>query len=175
VKRLVEMHGGTVVARSEGLGRGSEFVVRLPASVLSSDDGEVREPAADGTLASLRVLVVDDNRDAADTMVTLLDLLGATTRVAHSGPDALAALPGFEAEAILLDLGMPGMDGYEVARRIRQDPRFRDVTLIALTGWGQEEDRRRTRSAGFDHHLVKPIDFAELKALLGSLKARERA
>jgi CheY-like chemotaxis protein len=115
------------------------------------------------------VLVVDDNQDAADSLATLLGLLGADARVVYSGPDALATLDAYRPGAVLLDIGMPGMDGHEVARRIRERPEHRGVTLIALTGWGQDADRRRSRMAGFDHHLIKPADLDALRSLLTSL------
>jgi signal transduction histidine kinase len=166
VRSLVEMHGGTVVARSEGPGLGSEFVVDLPLL-----DG-ARPAAEDGAvlqrLPARRVLVVDDNRDAAQSLAALLDSLGATVQVAASGHAALAILPTFAPQAVLLDIGMPGMDGYEVARRIRADASQRGTLLIALTGWGQADDCRRAREAGFDHHMVKPPDLQRLRAWLAA-------
>jgi CheY-like chemotaxis protein len=122
-------------------------------------------------LVPRRILVVDDNRDAASSMSILLKVLGADVRVAFSGPDALAAVSEYQPSVVLLDIGMPGMDGYEVARRIREQPNLQGVTLIALTGWGQEEDRRRTQAAGFDYHLVKPAGIDALKSVLLSLQA----
>jgi CheY-like chemotaxis protein len=116
--------------------------------------------------------VVDDNRDAAESLGMVLNLLGAEVHVVCSGPEALEALGTHRPAVVLLDIGMPGMDGYEVARRIREQPDFRDVTLVALTGWGQEEDRRRSRTAGFDYHLVKPADVTALKTLMNSLESR---
>jgi len=166
VRKLVEMHGGTVEAHSAGLGQGSEFVLRLP---LVPDDGAGADPDTDsgaGVLAALRILVVDDNRDAADTLALLLESHGATVQAVYDGEAALAALAHFPADAVLLDLGMPGMDGLEVARQIRLDARLARVRLLALTGWGQQADRERTRAAGFDHHLTKPVDFAALEAWL---------
>jgi len=170
VKRLVEMHGGTVQARSEGAGRGTEFEVRLP--VAERPHAAVQEaPSAAPTVASSRrALVVDDNRDSAESMGLLLELLGAEVRVVFDGYDALKAVADFNPAVVLLDIGMPGMDGHEVARRIRQQQEFQDIVLIALTGWGQEEDRRRSESAGFDHHLIKPADLATLRTLLDSLE-----
>jgi CheY-like chemotaxis protein len=117
-------------------------------------------------------LVVDDNRDAAISMSMLLKYLGSDVRVAFNGDEALAAIAEYKPAVVLLDIGMPGMDGYEVARRIREQSEFDDVTLIALTGWGQEDDRRRSQSAGFDHHLTKPADMGAIEALLLSLKSR---
>jgi CheY-like chemotaxis protein len=173
VKSLVEMHGGSVAVHSEGCSQGSEFVVRLP---LATDARPVDPVEPQGrpsaALAPRRVLVVDDNRDAAESLGMVLHLLGAQVHVVCSGPDALEALGTHRPAVVLLDIGMPGMDGYEVARRIREQPDFRDVTLVALTGWGQEEDRRRSRTAGFDYHLVKPADVTALKTLMNSLEAR---
>jgi CheY-like chemotaxis protein len=117
---------------------------------------------------SRQVLVVDDNRDAAESLAMLLRLLGMEVRVAYSGAEALEILAHYDPEVVLLDIGMPGMDGHEVARRIRGSPRCRHTTLIALTGWGQDEDRQRSRTAGFDHHLVKPADVRTLHALLSA-------
>jgi signal transduction histidine kinase/CheY-like chemotaxis protein len=171
VKRLVEMHGGTVEARSEGPGKGSEFVVRLPLSA----GLPVPAPAAahaNPLQFPRRVLVVDDNRDAADSLRMLLELLGAEVFVAYNGADAFAALAAHRPAVILLDIGMPGMDGFEVARRIRKDPRYRQVTLIALTGWGQDDIRDRARGQGFDHHLTKPADPEFLQDLLSSIESR---
>jgi CheY-like chemotaxis protein len=179
VRSLVELHGGTVAAHSDGPGQGSEFVVRLP--LMRTAELRARNEAVPGFRAPRsevrvrrRVLVVDDNRDAADSLAMLLRLGGHEVRVAYDGPTALATVSGFGPDLVLLDLGMPGMDGYEIARRLRQTPGFAGRTLAALTGWGQEEDRRRTREAGFDRHLVKPVDPAELAALMGSLPPRGR-
>jgi PAS domain S-box-containing protein len=176
VKSLVEMHGGTVQANSAGLGQGSEFVVRLP---LVSDKRPAELSGTPEISTSLlkprRVLVVDDNRDAAESMGILLKLLGADVHVAYSGAEALEALPTYRPEVVLLDIGMPGMDGHEVARRIRQQPEFQKVTLIALTGWGQDEDRRRSQTAGFDYHLIKPADVDALQALLALVERNEEA
>jgi PAS domain S-box-containing protein len=175
-RSVVEMHGGRVEARSDGPGRGSEFVVRLPLAAAegSAADGEARDGVTPAALAPRRILAVDDNRDAADSMGMLLRLLGADVQVVYDGPAALAAIGDDRPEVILLDIDMPGMDGYEVARRLRQDPRLGDATLIALSGWGQEDDRRRAREAGFDHHLVKPVAPDALQALLASLDAGGR-
>ena len=170
VRKLVEMHGGTVEAHSAGPQQGSEFVVRLP--LLDSHGDHWNEPALwastmpCGALGGQRILVVDDNRDAADTLSLLLETHGAATRVAYDGETALAALAESLPDAMLLDLGMPGMDGFEVARRTRADPRFAGLRILALTGWGQAADRERTREAGFDYHLTKPVDFKALEAWL---------
>jgi PAS domain S-box-containing protein len=171
VRSLVEMHGGSVSAHSEGAGRGSEFIVRLPAaSEKESMPAVSQSPGRTShVLPSRRILVVDDNVDSATTLGTLLRFLGGDVQIAHDGPAALAAMEKYRPDVVLLDIGMPGMDGYEVAKRIRERHEFDDVTLIALTGWGQAEDRCRTHEAGFDHHLVKPADIDALQALLVSL------
>jgi len=169
VRALVEMHGGQVEARSAGPGQGSEFVLWLPLA--SAPDAPERDGPA-GRRAGVgprRILVVDDNRDAADSRGVLLRVLGAEVVTANDGPSALAALAAHRPAVVLLDIGMRGMDGYEVARRARARPEGRDVTMIAVTGWSQEEDRQRSREAGIDHHLVKPVDLEALRALLVSL------
>jgi signal transduction histidine kinase/CheY-like chemotaxis protein len=164
VRSLVEMHGGQVEARSEGSGTGSEFIVTLPSVADSTLKSSASKASAH--FPHRRILIVDDNRDAADTLGELLGTLGATVSVAHSGPAALEALESFDPDVVLLDIGMPEMDGYEVARRIRLAAQDRDVLLVALTGWGQAHDHRRSRAAGFDHHLVKPPDVDHLRELL---------
>jgi signal transduction histidine kinase/CheY-like chemotaxis protein len=169
VRTLVEMHGGEVEAKSPGTNQGSEFVVRLPLSKEAYATGSILPEVREPVLPNRRVLVVDDNRDAAESLGVLLSLLGAEVRVVNDGPAALEILSEYQPSVVLLDIGMPGMDGYEVARRIRERPEFRDLMLIALTGWGQEDDRRRTSQAGFDHHLLKPADMTALKSLLMSL------
>jgi len=165
VRTLVLMHGGSVEARSDGPGKGSEFIVTLPVSeVDAAERVSAVEPMPE--LAQRRILVVDDNRDAADTLGMLLETLGATVEVAHGGQMALDALEPFGPDTVLLDIGMPELDGYEVARRIRLLPRHEHVMLVALTGWGQDQDYRLSQTAGFDHHLVKPPDIDELRAVL---------
>jgi signal transduction histidine kinase len=170
VRQLVEMHGGTVEAHSPGPRLGSEFVVRLPA-LPAATPAEVAEPAAPDHSArgpGRRILVVDDNRDAAESLALLLGVAGHDVRVCYDGPSALQTAPEYHPEAVLLDIGLPGMDGYEVARRLRADPDLAGMLLVALTGYGQEEDQRRARAAGFDQHLIKPADLTALTALLGS-------
>jgi two-component system CheB/CheR fusion protein len=169
VRSLVQMHGGTVEAKSAGAGHGSEFVVRLPLAEPpdTAHDGAGAGPHA-APLAGQRILVVDDNQDAADTLAMLLEADGARARAVYDGPAALAALPALRPHTVLLDLGMPEMDGLEVARRIRADPAWSGVRIVALTGWGQESDRERTRGAGFDFHLTKPVDLTVLHAWLGA-------
>ncbi|HEX7027237.1 MAG TPA: ATP-binding protein [Gammaproteobacteria bacterium] len=166
VKNLVELHEGTVSVQSEGPGRGSEFTVRLPL-VTSSLPKSVKPAMRQEPLnIQRRVLVVDDNQDAAISLGMLLNFLGAEVRIANDGPTALQSIESYRPDAVMLDIGMPGMDGLEVARRIRKHKDLDDVMLIALTGWGQAEDRKRTHEAGFDHHLVKPADISVLQSLL---------
>jgi signal transduction histidine kinase/ActR/RegA family two-component response regulator len=174
VKRLVELHGGEIQARSEGRGKGSEFIVRLPAFT------DQRVPRADATpstdsagnerrrtdLVRFRILVVDDHHDSGESLATLLRLLGHEVRVVYDGPTALETARTFKPQVGLLDIGMPGMDGVELARRLRTDLELPDLLLVALTGYGREEDRQRSSNAGFNAHLVKPVDVAALNGLL---------
>jgi signal transduction histidine kinase/CheY-like chemotaxis protein len=169
VRSLIELHGGSVTARSAGLGRGSEFVVRLPLAARAAARASAREISTGRTAGLPRVMVVDDNVDAAETLAALLRLLGAEVHVVHDGTAALEAMDAFRPVVVFLDLGMPGMDGYETARRIRAQPGARQILLVALTGWGQERDRSQTAAAGFHHHLVKPAELDALQAVLGSL------
>jgi PAS domain S-box-containing protein len=171
VRSLVQMHGGTVEAKSPGAGRGSEFIVRLPLADAHDAAADGETAAGTAPLAGQRILVVDDNQDAADTLAMLLEADGARARAVYDGAAALAALPGLRPHTVLLDLGMPDMDGFEVARRIRADAACSGVRIVALTGWGQERDRERTRGAGFDFHLTKPVDLAVLHAWLGTCRA----
>jgi two-component system, sensor histidine kinase len=164
VKSLVAMHGGTVEARSDGPGLGSEFVVRLPLLTESALPAETARRIA--PLPQRRILIVDDSRDGGESLAMLLRVLGAEVALAHSGRHALECVNTFRPDVVLLDIGMPGMDGYEVARRIRGNPANRHMQLIALTGWGQDEDRQRSAAAGFNHHLVKPADVDQLRQLL---------
>jgi CheY-like chemotaxis protein len=174
VQKLVALHGGRVEARSEGPGRGSEFIVRLPVANETAPAAKENSAPPAVLSAGTRILLVDDNTDAADSLGLLLESSGDEVRVVYDGPAALTAFAEFEPAVVILDLGMPGMTGYEVARRLRGEPGGRNATLIALTGWGQAADRRRSREAGFDHHLVKPVDFDALQQLLASLpKLRE--
>ncbi len=167
-RSLIEMHGGSIVVHSDGPGHGSEFTVRLPMSSnqhCANDDAV--SPDVDQLTSS--ILVVDDNRDAAESLSILLSHFGANVRAVHSGQAALRAVQEFRPGVVLLDIGMPGMDGFEVATRLRQQKENKGVTLIALTGWGQEADRKRTRDAGFDHHLTKPVELESLRTLLLSI------
>jgi CheY-like chemotaxis protein len=171
VKRLVELHGGRVEARSGGPGRGSEFVVRLPLVVAASGpptpvSGE--EPPA--PKSSLRILIVDDDRDGADSLGMLLRITGNDVRTAYDGQRGVELAGGFRPDVALLDIGLPKLSGYEACRRIRSRAWGRSVVLIAVTGWGQEEDRRRSHEAGFDHHMVKPVDPPALMKLLAELQ-----
>ena len=175
VKNLVEMHEGTVEACSSGLGEGSEFIIRLP--LLVDDRGQAHDSASKepGQVplrsSGHRLLIVDDNQDAAISLAILLRLQGHEVRVAHSGEAALEITKHFIPNAVFLDIGMPAMDGYEVARRMRQQPEMEKVVLAALTGWGQSEDRLRTAEAGFDHHLVKPPELKMVESVLEQLKS----
>jgi len=176
-QRLVDMHGGTITAASDGPGTGSELTVRLPLFPLPREsaaaDGDGRQTGEPDPRAELKVLVVDDNNDSADSLATWLELAGHQVRTAYDGPQALAAAASFLPAVILLDIGMPGMSGYDVARRLRDQPATRGVLLLAMTGWGQDEDRRKSREAGFDDHLVKPLDPQLLKDLLARHGARQ--
>ncbi len=169
VKRLTEMHGGSIEARSAGEGQGSEFIVRLP--VLSRDEGAAQHgpDAASESQPQRRVLIVDDNHDSADSLAMLMQLTGNKTYLAHDGVEAVGAVEKYRPEVLLLDIGLPGLDGHEVCRRVRQQPWGKDIIVIALTGWGQEDDRRKSEEAGFDGHLVKPVDYDKLLELLASL------
>lgn len=165
VRSLVELHGGRVEAYSDGAGLGSEFIVYLPLAKTEPSALAVDEQVQ-STIAPVRILVTDDNIDAADSLALILESWGNEVRVAYNGPAALELIDGFAPAVIMLDLGMPGMNGYEVARHIRQSSNHKDILLIALTGWGQSEDLRRTREAGFDLHLTKPVNTQELSKLL---------
>ena len=172
VRTLVERHGGTVRAASEGRGRGSEFTVRLPlgrATARPARDDRRPAPPSPGLE---RILVVDDDRDSARSLAMLLEILGFDVRMAFDGKSALDTLGQFDAQIVLLDIEMPGMDGFEVARRIRALPGGANVVLVALTGWGQDGDRVRSREAGFDHHLLKPVGSESLRSLLSTAAHR---
>jgi PAS domain S-box-containing protein len=166
VRGLVERHGGRVEATSEGLGRGCEFMVRLP--VAREITPESRRDGGPGSRPAVRrrILVADDNRDSADSLATMLSLMGHDARAAYDGPDAIQEAATYRPDFIVLDVGMPTLDGYEAARRIRSEPWSNGVVLVALTGWGQEEDRARARNAGFDFHLTKPANPDALARLL---------
>jgi CheY-like chemotaxis protein/anti-sigma regulatory factor (Ser/Thr protein kinase) len=173
VRSLVELHGGTIHAASAGTGMGSVFTVRLPLA-----ERRARLVAAPGPSAPaagalpLRLLVVDDNRDAADTLAALLSVMGHDVAVAHDGYQALRMLDGVQPQAVFLDIGMPGLSGFEVAEAVRREPRHEGLMLVALTGWGGADDRARTAQAGFDAHLTKPATVAAIEAVLRDVQAR---
>lgn len=170
VKTLVEMHGGTVEALSAGDGQGSEFVVTLP--VASDGPRAVRQdvpvPRSSG---ARRILVADDNPDSADSLARLLRISGHEVHTRYDGPEALGAVEELRPDVVLLDIGMPKLNGHEVCRRIREQPWGRTIIVIALTGWGDEETRSRAKEAGFDAHLTKPVDYGALTELLARLRA----
>jgi two-component system, chemotaxis family, CheB/CheR fusion protein len=168
VKRLVEMQGGSVEAYSEGEGRGSEFVVRLPILI---EEPKVKPSSAIAELkaTSRRILIVDDNQDAASSLALLLNFTGNETQTAHDGLQAIEMAEMFRPDVVLLDIGLPKLSGYDVCRHIREQPWGKNMVLVALTGWGLEEDRRESKDAGFDHHLVKPMDFDALRGLLAEV------
>jgi CheY-like chemotaxis protein len=169
VKRLVEMHSGRSEARSEGLGMGSEFIVQLPVisgtSIPATTD--LDEPVV--PKSALRILIVDDNRDGADSLALMLKILGNDTRTAYDGQEGVELAGGFRPEVVLLDIGLPKLNGYEACRRIREQTWGRNMVLIAVTGWGQEGDRQRSHVAGFDYHMIKPVDPHALMKLLAGI------
>jgi CheY-like chemotaxis protein len=165
-KRLVELHGGSVSVHSDGPGTGSEFVIRLPTKPMTERPA-VDEPVPEVSPAKgRRILIVDDNVDNAESLSLLLRFKGFETAQAFDGEEAMAEAQAFKPDVILLDIGLPKLDGREVCRRIRLEPWGRAMRIIAVTGWGQDEDRRKSADAGFDHHLVKPIQYSELQAVL---------
>jgi CheY-like chemotaxis protein len=172
VRQLVAMHGGTVEARSSGIGHGSEFVVRLPIDARGAAAADA--PGAIRSGRAFRVLVVDDNHDAAVSLSMLLELEGHEPITAHNGAAALEAAQQHRPDVVLLDIGLPHMNGHEVCRRLRALPNGKELMIVALTGWGQEDDRRKSQDSGFDAHLVKPVDYTTLASLLDSLSARDR-
>ncbi|MFP5393459.1 MAG: ATP-binding protein, partial [Gammaproteobacteria bacterium] len=166
VRQLTAMHGGSVEAHSDGVGKGSTFTLRLPLPPQLDAGEHASATPARREGGARRVLVVDDNVDAAEILSAMLELTGHVTRVAHNGHAALEAAQAFRPDVAFLDIGMPGMDGYELAHALRQLPGMQDIVLVALTGWGAHEDRARSRDAGFNHHLTKPADFMAVQALL---------
>jgi CheY-like chemotaxis protein len=166
-RRIAEAHGGTLTARSDGEDRGAEFTLRLPAHA-PADSAPLPQPAAAPAMTAKRVLVVDDNVDAAATLQLLLASLGHETRAVHDGFQAVEAAAQFDPDIVLLDIGLPGLDGYEVARRLRALRRERALRIVAITGWGQDADRAKSQEAGFDLHLVKPVDPSTLTSLLAT-------
>ena len=172
VKNLVEMHDGTVAVHSAGVGQGSEFVVRLPIETLESSPPPPPQPTLSEptTAMSRRILVVDDNRISADSLAKLLQLTGNKTQSAYDGLEAVAAAATFRPDVILLDIGLPKLNGYEAARKIREQPWGKNIVMVALTGWGQDEDRQKSKEAGFNGHMVKPVELTALMKLLAELQ-----
>jgi len=170
VKRLVEMHGGNVEAKSGGPGLGSEFILRLPV-LIETDRAASKSAIHDDRTSggALRILVVDDNPDVAASLAMMLKMVGNDVRIAHDGQEGLSMADEFRPAVVLLDIGLPKMNGYEMARQIRQHDWGKNLVLIALTGWGQDEDRRQSTEAGFNHHLVKPVKLAPLLKLLAGV------
>ena len=167
-RRLVELHGGRVEAHSDGPGRGSEFVVILP--LLQTQVSEIVQQSTDrSSRSSVRVLLVEDNTDASESMTMLLELLGHRVRSAADGLAAIEAARANPPDVMLVDIGLPGIDGYEVARRVRNELGLKDVVLVALTGYGREEDKKNAMAAGFDYHLVKPVDPEALRGFVSGL------
>jgi CheY-like chemotaxis protein len=172
-RRFVELHGGQLTALSEGLGKGSHFLTSLPFPEPAQEPMPNENlPTGGASFAPIRALIVDDNVDAAVTLSLLLQLGGHTTALAHDGPEALRRVPEFKPDIVLLDLGLPRMDGYEVARAIRRMPNLDQPVLAAVTGWGAPEDRLRTKQAGFDEHLTKPVDISMIELILTTLPRR---
>ncbi|MBV8030387.1 MAG: PAS domain S-box protein [Betaproteobacteria bacterium] len=175
VERLVTLHGGSIEAASEGPGQGSKFSVRLPAYAGSEPAEADAEGADEGSARRLRIVIVDDNADAANALRYLLENEGHEIRVATNGPAGLAAAREFRPEALLLDIGLPELNGYEIARQVRADSKLPRMTIIAITGYGQPQDRARTAAAGFDHHLTKPVEFSALRRLLRAVASQPLA
>jgi two-component system CheB/CheR fusion protein len=172
-KGLIELHGGRIEAKSGGPQHGSEFIVRLPLPASALADVGARDAGGTMVRLSRRVLVVDDSRDSADTLSTLLQVMGCEVEVAYDGVQALQAGASFKPDAVLLDLGMPKLNGFEACERMRREAWGRSICIVAVTGWGQDEDRRRTKEAGFNAHLVKPADPGKLTELLASISVRQ--
>src|SRR5258706_3238119 len=173
VRDLVKRHGGTVEAQSEGLGKGSTFVVRLPSAVRGdAATVAVAAPVAVPSAGAKRILIVDDNLDAAETLAMMLELLGQQTRQAHAGHDALEAALDYKPDLVFMDIGLPGMSGHEVASRMRGELGMNEAYIIALSGYGTEEDRRKSLRAGFDTHMVKPLDPSTPPGILAAVEHR---
>jgi PAS domain S-box-containing protein len=174
VDQLVRLHGGRVEARSEGLDRGSEFIVRLPTVKVDALAAAAAARSSGGSNPTFRILVVDDNRDSAESLGALLEAGGHTVRLAHEGTSVLQTALDFSPDLVLLDIGLPGLDGYQVVRQIRSTPALADLTVVATTGYGREEDRLRCLDAGFNDHLTKPVDSADLESVLATLASVQR-
>jgi signal transduction histidine kinase len=178
VKRLVEMHGGTIHAESKGINYGSTFIIRIPLmqpQALKPGKKNTATSESEAAPATLRVLVVDDNIASAKTAGWMLEMIGHEYHLAHDGLEALASAVKLRPDVILLDIGLPGMNGYEVCRELRNNPLFKDTVFIAQTGWGQERDRKEAYAAGFDHHMIKPINFEQFSELLADIKPMQSA
>jgi CheY-like chemotaxis protein len=177
-RHIVDLHAGQLIVQSDGLGRGSRFTVRLPRPVEQFPVAPPAAPVTRGTQRPCRALVVDDNADAADSLALILQLLGHETQCVSDPYKVVDAVDAFSPQVVFLDIGMPGLSGYDVARLLRSNPASEKATLVALTGWGQPEDRRRTEEAGFDHHVVKPADLEALRHIceaVGERSVRELA
>jgi two-component system, sensor histidine kinase len=172
VKRLMDMHDGSVAAESEGVGRGTAVTIRLPATPAASEAASALPAAGGPNAEARRILVVDDNVDAAESLSMLLESLGHDIRMAHTGPAALKTALDFGPDLVLLDIGLPGLSGYEVARRFRADEKLAPAMLVAVTGWGSDEDRKKASDAGFDVHLTKPIEMTAIERVLAEAAAR---
>jgi two-component system CheB/CheR fusion protein len=172
VKKVVELHGGSVEAFSAGVGQGSEFVICLPCvrQTQAHTESNVDFESKGSQTPPTRILVADDNVDSADCLARLLKIAGHELRVAYDGPTALALATNFQPKVVLLDIGIPGLSGYDIARRLRENPETKNATLVAITGWGQPEDQQRSREAGFDYHLLKPIKPETLQQLVASVE-----
>ncbi len=175
VKNLVELHGGTVQAFSAGVGQGCEFIVRLPVAEEQISERSEVTLGDQQTRFSRRILIVDDNEDSANSLAVFLQLLGNETHTAFDGVEAVEKAAALQPDVVLLDIGMPKLNGYEAARRIRAQPWGEHMVLVAITGWGQDQDRRQALEAGFDSHMVKPIDPASLTTALANLAAEQVA
>jgi CheY-like chemotaxis protein len=167
-RRLMELHGGSITVRSEGLGHGSEFLIRLPLGASVSRSRSLREGSR-AAQKRQRVLIIEDNVDVANALRVLVTSIGHVVQIAHDGPSGIRLLETFTPDALLLDIGLPGMNGYEVARRVRSMAIGEKILIVAVTGWGQESDREHARQAGFDHHLTKPVRRVELERALRSV------
>src|SRR5262249_24643888 len=173
VRSLTEMQGGTVEAQSPGPGKGSTFTIHMPLAAPGAGRDDPPAPADQQRPMAgkrRRILVVDDNQDQAQSLGILLELLGHDVKTAYDGHSAVAIAKEFVPDVALVDIGLPGLNGFDVARRIREQPGLEKIVLIAQTGWGQEEDRRRTHEAGFDRHLVKPVEISAVQEILASIK-----
>jgi len=174
VRKLVELHRGTVTGASPGLGLGSTFTIRLPLAATAEESEAANKPSTPCVSDSLQVLVVDDNVDAAELLSEVLALSGHKAMAFNDGLSALAAARDVRPDVVILDIGLPEMNGYEVARRFRAEPAFAGIVLVAVTGWGSEDDKRQSREAGFDHHLTKPVDFERVQEIFAGINDGKR-